>query len=67
MMSDYRKVWDTATKEGDRHMRCRGGTEWNMSDLLVANDELVQLAETLRGTLYNQMKSQGQAASNETG
>ncbi len=66
-MFDYRKAWDKATKEGDRHMRCRGGTEWNKDDLLAADEQLLREWGAINTTLYNQLKGSGQAAGNETG
>jgi hypothetical protein len=67
-MSSYREAWNAATKEGDRHMRCYGGTEWSKADFSAADAELTRQYETTRTTMQRQMKGIGQtAAVDETG
>ena len=66
-MSDYRKAWDSATKEGDRHMRCYGRTEWNKDDLSAAGRELDIRWGKIYKSLGGQMKGLGQSIVDETG
>ena len=69
-MSDYRKMWDAATKEGDRHMRHYGGMEWSKEDMIAAWWELSIQYEKERMTMNRQLEGTGQvraAAGNETG
>ena len=67
-MSDYRRAWDLATREGDRHMRCYGGVAWNRDDLFAAHYELERQLGKIYSTLDDQAKGMGQAAAgNETG
>jgi hypothetical protein len=67
-MSSYREAWNAATKEGDRHMRCYGRTEWNKEDLYAAHNELIRQVEKLHVGIHGQTKGPVQAAAvDETG
>ena len=66
-MSDYRKAWDRATKEGDRHMRCRGGEAWNKDDFAAADHQLTVEWRAIAATMDDQMNGVGQSSGSETG